>query len=78
MQKRIFEEEKIARNIQDNIENFEEDNFDGTEEKYEEKKYLESNRWIGRSHSTNYLFIYLFIGNKLQSTIYEFIQKDFT
>jgi len=39
----------------------------------EEKKYLERNRWIGRSHSTNYLFIYLFIGNKLQPTIYLFI-----
>jgi len=43
------------------LKNFEEDNFDGTEEKYEEKKYLERNRWIGRSHSTNYLFIYLLL-----------------
>jgi len=44
------------------LKNVEEESFD--EEKEKEKKYLERNRWLGLSNSTNYLSIYLFIYRK--------------
>ena len=71
--------EEIARKFKTILKNVEEESFD--EEKEKEKKYLERNRWLGLSNSTNYLsiylFIYLFIGNKPHSTIYSFIPNKF-